>query len=123
MEPKYHIKYAESTDGIHWKRHGTVAIELMESEYGIASASVLKENSLYKMWYSYRKGANYRTAIHDSYRIGYAESLDGIKWLRKDGHVGLDLSVSGCTPGSQNPRFSVSPVRCAERSDGVAAIV
>ena len=37
------------------------------------------------MWYSY-KGANYR--------IGYAESNDGIDWIRMDELTGIDVSVN-----------------------------
>ena len=36
------------------------------------------------MWYSYRNFFDYRTNKDNSYRIGYAESQDGIKWQRSD---------------------------------------
>ena len=95
-EPYYHIKYAESQDGIHWIREGKVAIDYTsEQEGGIVKASVLKENGRYKMWYSFRAGQEYRTNVKKSYRIGYAESQDGIKWTRKDEEVGIDVSASG----------------------------
>ena len=82
----YHIKYAESTDGIKWKRKGDVAIDFKsDDEYAIARPFVFKEGGLYKMWYSYRG---------QSYRIGYAESLDGIKWERKDELMDIDVSES-----------------------------
>src|SRR5688572_16744210 len=55
-EPFYHLKYAESTDGIRWQREGVVAIDYQDvAEGGICSASVLKEADVYRMWYSYRK--------------------------------------------------------------------
>ena len=38
------------------------------------------------MWYCSRG---------ESYRIGYAESDDGIHWIRKDQDVGIDVSDSG----------------------------
>jgi len=83
----YHIKYAESSDGIHWNREGIVCIDYQsENEYAIARPCVIKEGGIYKMWYSYRG---------DSYRIGYAESTDGIKWARKDEDSGIDVSESG----------------------------
>ena len=83
----YHIKYAESSDGIHWHRKGLVCIDYQsQDEYAIARPSVIKENGLYKMWYSYRG---------ESYRIGYAESADGIEWNRKDAQSGIDVSESG----------------------------
>ncbi len=47
------------------------------------------------MIYSYRSSINYRTNPATSYRLGYAESLDGIKWERLDDRVGIGLSNSG----------------------------
>jgi hypothetical protein len=83
----YHIKYAESTDGIHWDRQGVVCIDYGSSdEYAIARPCVIKDDGLYRMWYCQRG---------ESYRIGYAESRDGIQWVRKDEEVGMDVSESG----------------------------
>lgn len=95
-EPFYHIKYAESTDGIHWKREGIVAIDYADpSEAGLVSASVIKEGNLYRMWFGYRKGLDYRTDREQSYKIGYAESKDGISWNRMDDLAGIGLSEEG----------------------------
>lgn len=88
-QPKhyYHIKYAESRDGILWERMGHVSIDYQsEDEYAIARPCVVKDGALYKMWYSCR-GMNYR--------IGYAESQDGLIWRRKDDEVGIEVSESG----------------------------
>ena len=86
--PYYHIKYAESKDGVNWKRDGTVCIDYKnEDEWATATPRVRKEGDLYKMWYSYR-GVK-------PYRIGYAESKDGVNWQRKDDQVGIDVSVEG----------------------------
>ena len=83
-EPRYHIKYAESKDGIDWDRQGIVAIDYKsDSEAGIVRSSVLKDNDLYHMWYSYRGGVDYRTNPETSYRIGYAESKE---WHLLDSH-------------------------------------
>ena len=96
MEPFYHIKYAESEDGITWNRKGQIAIDFKDSqEAGICGASVLVEDNVYKMWYSYRKKGDYRKNVNSSYRIGYAESNDGINWTRKDELAGIDVSVEG----------------------------
>lgn len=85
--PMYHIRYAESKDGLHWQRPGRVCIDFEnEQECAIARPCVLKEDGIYKMWYSY-KGSNYR--------IGYAESSDGIHWKRCDEKVGISVSSSG----------------------------
>jgi hypothetical protein len=95
-EPYYHIKYAESMDGIYWKREGHVCIDFNKSgEGGIARPSVLKDGKIYRMWYSYRGGADYRTNLAQSYRIGYAESSDGLVWARKDDQVGINVSKTG----------------------------
>ncbi len=96
MEPCYHIKYAESNDGINWKREGKIAIDYKNTdEGGISRPSILKENGMYKMWYSYRAIDDYRQNTKRSYRIGYAESNDGINWTRRDELVGIDISKEG----------------------------
>lgn len=83
----YHIKYAESKDGIQWDRKGIACIDFKsKDEYAISRPCVIKENDIYKMWYSYRG---------ESYRVGYAESKDGINWVRKDYESGIDVSESG----------------------------
>lgn len=87
VKHKYHIKYAESDDGINWKREGIVAIDYAdETEYAISRPSVVRDGNVWRMWYSYRG---------PSYRIGYAESFDGILWKRIDAAVGIDVSVKG----------------------------
>lgn len=88
-KPYYHIKYAESKDGIKWERNGIVCIDFKyPGEARIARPCVIKEDGIYKMWYCYAIGST-------GYRIGYAESKDGIVWARKDGEVGIDVSESG----------------------------
>lgn len=83
----YNIKYAESHDGISWKREGLVAINYeSDDEYAFGRPFVLKEDGIYKMWYAFRG---------DHYVIGYAESLDGRSWTRKDHLAGIDVSPSG----------------------------
>jgi hypothetical protein len=83
----YHIKYSESSDGIHWTSERRVCIDFKSAgEYAIGRPCVLKENGLYRMWYCFRG---------DAYRIGYAESADGIAWTRTDEESGIDVSESG----------------------------
>jgi hypothetical protein len=84
---KYHIKYAESEDGINWYRDKVVAIDYAnDGEYAISRPSVIHDHECWRMWYSYRG---------QSYRIGYAESADGIHWKRLDSQVGIDVSTTG----------------------------
>lgn len=87
--PRYrvHIKYAESGDGLSWERDGHVCIDFADpSEYAISRPCVLKDGELFRLWYSYRGLA---------YRIGYAESRDGLTWTRRDDVAGIDVSEDG----------------------------
>jgi hypothetical protein len=84
---RYHIKYAESSDGVTWKRNGVVAIDYASpSEYAFGRPCIVYDAGLYRMWYSYRGAA---------YRIGYAESPDGIAWTRKDNESVIGVSKTG----------------------------
>ncbi len=95
-EPYYHIKYAQSIDGIHWIREGRVAIDFKDlHECAISRPCVVKDDTIYRMWYSYRNLEGYRTDMNNSYRIGYAESSDGMVWTRRDGDVGISVSEAG----------------------------
>lgn len=94
-EPLYQIKYAESADGISWRRKNTVCLDYIFEGEANARPCVLKENGRYRMWYCFRGSINYRTDKAQSYRIGYAESVDGIAWERKDAQVGIERSDEG----------------------------
>jgi hypothetical protein len=84
---RYHIKYAESADGIAWRREGVICIDYSsEDEYAIARPTVIRDGDRYRMWYCARGPA---------YRLGYAESPDGLAWERRDDEAGLDPSPSG----------------------------
>lgn len=96
MEPFYHIKYAESADGVDWQRAGHVAIPYATAtEGGIARPTVIKRAGGYRMWFCYRDSRGYRTDINKSYRIGYAVSADGVDWQRCDQEAGIEVSDSG----------------------------
>ena len=94
-EPFYDVKYAESQDGIHWSRTGQVCIGYDEFTDAIGRPTVFKEGGLYKMYFSYRNALNYRTDVSRSYRMGYAESQDGITWERRDELAGIERSADG----------------------------
>jgi hypothetical protein len=87
---KYHIKYAESRDGFRWERNGIVCIDYTGDESAFGRPCVIRDDALgrYRMWYSVRGRA---------YRLGYAESTDGIVWERKDTDdlAGLPVSPDG----------------------------
>lgn len=80
----YHVRYAESDDGISWRRDGIVCIDFSnEDEHAISRPCVVRDGDVYRMWFSARG---------PSYRIGYAESADGITWERKDEEAGIESS-------------------------------
>lgn len=80
----YHIKYATSENGIDWKRDNILCI-LPKNELEVsARPCVFHEDGIYKMFYSRRDILNFRTDKKHGYRGGYAESIDGINWERKD---------------------------------------
>jgi hypothetical protein len=77
----YRIVYAESADGVEWTPTGRICIDFADaSEYALARPCVVQDGDRYRMWFSCRG---------DAYRIGYAESPDGLTWERDDRHAGL----------------------------------
>jgi hypothetical protein len=84
----YHIRYAESADGVSWARTGRVCLDFAApDEHAFGRPCVLRDSDgVYRMWYSVR-GA--------SYRIGLAESSDGLVWTRMDDRAGIDVSPDG----------------------------
>ncbi len=88
-EPKhfYNIRYAESHNGIDWDRDGRTCIDFEdESEYAFGRPCVVNDSDCYRMWYCVRG---------EAYQIGYAESADGLTWIRKDSESGIEKSDSG----------------------------
>jgi hypothetical protein len=88
-EPRhfYHLRYAESDDGIDWHRDGHVAIGFAdEREYAISRPCVVRDGDRYRMWFAARG---------ERYRLGYAESADGVSWERDDSRAGLEPAADG----------------------------
>ncbi len=82
--PRYNIKMARSRDGKNWRRDGHVCIDFLDdSENALARPYVVFEDDVWKMWFAHKGSA---------YRLGYAESMDGVDWVRRDEWAGLDVS-------------------------------
>jgi hypothetical protein len=94
-EPVYEIKYAESTDGVEWTRENVTCIVPRSESEANGRPWVVRDGATYRMWYCYRDRIGYRTDPSRSYRIGYAESGDGVSWVRKDEEAGIGLSEEG----------------------------
>ncbi|MCY7353814.1 MAG: hypothetical protein LH470_01780 [Lysobacter sp.] len=83
--PEYRIVNAESADGIRWPTSGRVAIDITQpDEHGFGRPWVLRDRGRHVMYYSVRR-KSFR-----AYRMGYAESDDGIHWKREDARLNLD---------------------------------
>jgi len=87
--PVYDIRYVESQDGINFKKKGRVCLGIRgPDEYRLGRPYVIKDENIYRMFYG-------RATKSKGYRLGYAESKDGINWIRKDEEIGIDVSESG----------------------------
>ena len=95
VEPVYVIRYAESSDGVRWYRDDADCIEPLSDGEANARAWVVHEEGTYRMWFSYRSILDFRENRERSYRIGYAESDDGVSWERRDEEAGLGPSQEG----------------------------
>ena len=62
-------------------------VDLTGPERNIARPCVVSDDGRYRMWYSYDSGCGYR--------IGYAESEDGLRWTRRDDRAGISPSATG----------------------------
>lgn len=91
----YHIKYATSTNGIDWERNNINCI-LPDNEFeAVARPCVLYDQGIYKMWYSRRQIDGFRENKDKNYRLGYAESENGLDWVRMDNEIDFNISDEG----------------------------
>lgn len=94
FEPVYVIKYCDSQDGVSWRRPNHLCIPQHHPDEAFSHPTVVEKNGRYLMWYCFRDSTDYRDGA-GAYRIGYAESADGLSWTRMDGTRGLDVSPEG----------------------------
>ena len=83
----YNIRYAESMDGVVWHRDGRTCVDYAnETEHAFARPCVMRDADRFRMWYAVRG---------DRYKIGFAESADGVSWSRLDDVGGLHPAGDG----------------------------
>ncbi len=76
--PEYRLRHLTSADGKVWPGRGQIVMDYDDPDiHGFGRPYIWKENSMYKMLYSTRY-------MSVGYRLGYAESLDGMSWQRRD---------------------------------------
>ena len=81
------IKYAIGHGPAEWRPTGDICIGIEDpGEYAFSRPCVIRDGEVWRMWYSYRG---------DAYRIGYAESEDGVRWTRRDSAAGIAPSDNG----------------------------
>lgn len=81
------IKYAESTDAVHWIRNDRIVIDSASpNENAICKPCVVKDDDCYRMWFCSRG---------EKYRIQHAVSEDGSTWTRLGRDEGIDVSADG----------------------------
>jgi hypothetical protein len=81
------IRYAESSDGVHWEKQDRVAIDTSGCDNTAACRPcVVRDAGLYRMWFCARGS---------KYRIHRATSQDGLTWSQLGKDEGIDVS-----PGS-----------------------
>lgn len=83
------IRSARSLDGVRWVADARPCIAPDgKEEYSVGRPWVVRDADRYHMWYSIRSKS-------EPYRIGYAESRDGVAWQRRDDVVGIARSDGG----------------------------
>jgi hypothetical protein len=91
--PRYGLRYLESDDPRCWRGPGRLVMDVRGGdEHGFGRPFVVRDavenGGRYRMWYSVR-------TISAGYRLGYAESPDGLEWKRMDEAVGIGPSAAG----------------------------
>jgi len=87
----YGLHHATSSDGIDWTCHPGFTIPFKdEHEYAFGRPTVAKWDGVFHMWFAHRASATI-----DTYRIGFASSLDGLSWQRNDEISGIDVGAVG----------------------------
>lgn len=86
VEMRHVIKMARSSDGVSWRRSGSVAVPLGAApEFAVSRPCVMRDSDRFRMWYARRR---------PDYSIGYAESEDGERWTRRDEAFSLTGAIA-----------------------------
>jgi len=86
--PIINIRHTTTTDGLNFSENYDLAMDTSKNEYRVVRPYVIKENGLYKMYFS--AGSEKIT-----YKFAYAESNNGVDWVRCDHKLNLGLSKEG----------------------------
>lgn len=96
---RYDIGYAVSSDGISWQKYGQPVLQIgsaNEWDNGfLEGPSVILENGVYRMWYCGYDATVNGSPTDGQANIGYAESTDGINWVKHPSNPVMTVSPSG----------------------------
>lgn len=95
MESCYLLVHATSKDGIHWNRDPRPIIDTKVEYESQTSAAIIKIDSRWYMFFSYRYGLNFRESNGRGYSLGCAYSDDLFTWTRDDSLTGIGTSETG----------------------------
>ena len=93
-EHTYDIKYAISNDGVNWTTSLYPAISQSDPLEALTRPYVWREEHVLKMLFCYRGSYDFRGG-EQSYRLGFAQSLNGIGWSRNNEVCDLKPSEEG----------------------------
>src|SRR6185312_9043494 len=91
-EPLYTVAYATSPDGLTWTPQAQRVIDYAYDGEVVSAPWVAATSGGFRMWYC-KRGHVDRAA--KNYTVGYAESLDGVAWTRRDDLAGIARSETG----------------------------
>jgi hypothetical protein len=90
LEPTFVIKTAYSDDGVNWTRVTKPCFKQKHERESFARPWVIKDEGIYKMWFSVRGIDSYREKYGQHYVLGYAESNNGENFRREP----IDITTS-----------------------------
>lgn len=80
------VRHATSEDGFAWRVDERICLDHGPHDTVLCRPWVMQDADCYRMWFCHRG---------EAYRIGYAESADGLAWTRRDDLAGIEASASG----------------------------
>lgn len=87
--PSYNIRYMTSPDGKKFGTDYNICIDFAnDDEYRVARPWVVKSGGIYRMFY-------YIATRLSGFRLAYAESVNGVEWVRRDEEIGIERSLTG----------------------------
>lgn len=83
------LKHATSEDGHSWQPTGDDVPHMIGTAQAFSRPTILAGPSGFDMWFSYRNGRG------TPYRIGHAQSPDGLRWELNLDRPGIDVGSTG----------------------------